>query len=266
MNKFIFILIFFVVHSFNADCQKNDVVSKVYLRDGSIYIGKILDAVPDKSIRLELYDGVAVTILNSNIKKIIETNRGGNRKTEHYSYEFRETGLYNVNYISITGGSGIEGNSNLGFGMSSSFGYMFNKYIGLGIGIGIDKFDVLNIKNANSYYYNYLESPFTNTYPLFVETRGYFYGEMNAYYYSLSAGYGFINKNEDFGVLEAHGGLMYYPAIGIRFGGKKHFNFCIDFGVKIQKADFVVQNFFESGTDHYFVNYKRFTLRLGIQI
>lgn len=266
MKKLILIILFFSELIFEAYSQNSEQVSKVYLYDGSIYIGKILDAVPDKSIRLELNDGVAISILNSNIKKIIQTDDTGNQKAKHYSYDFREKGLYNVNYISITVGNGIEGNSNLGFGMSSSFGYMFNKYFGLGLGIGIDKFDVMNLKNGNPYYYNYVESPFTNTYPLFIEARGYFYGEMNAYYYSLNAGYGFINKNEDFGVLEAHGGLMYYPAIGIRFGGKKHFNFCIDFGVKIQKADFVVQNFFESGTDHYFVNYKRFILRLGIQI
>ena len=266
MIKFILIILFISEFTFLVYGQKNEVASKVFLNDGSIYIGRILDVVTDKSIRLQLNDGIVISISYSNIKKIIQSDDAGKQRVEHRAYEFREKGFYNVNYASITSGSGIEGMSTIGFGLSSSFGYMFNKYFGLGLGIGIDKFDVMNLKNSNSYYYNYIESPFTNTYPLFIEARGYFYGKMNAYYYSFNAGYGFVNTNEEFSILDAHGGMMYYPAIGIRFGGKKHFNFCIDFGVKFQKADFVVQNFFESGTDHYFINYKRFILRLGIQI
>jgi hypothetical protein len=257
---------FFIFNSINGNCQKNEQVSKVYLYDGSIYIGKITEDVPDKNIMLQLNDSMSMTLVYSQIKKIIHKDNTGREKTNHIEYEFREKGFYNVNYASLSGGNGVTGSTEIGFGLSSSFGYMFNKYIGLGIGIGVDKFDVLNVKNNNQYYYNFIESPFTNTYPLFIEARGYFYGKMNAYYYSFSAGYGLVNKNEDLGLLQAHGGLMYYPAIGIRFGGKNHFNFCMDFGLKIQKADFVIQNFFESGTDHYFVDYKRFILRLGIQI
>lgn len=266
MNKFLFIIPFLLQHCITLHSQKSEQVSKIYLYDGSIYIGKIMEVVPNTSMRVQLGDSSSLNIQYANIKKIIQTDNIGKQRVDHPKYEFSEKGFYNVSYVSITGGSGIEGMSNIGFGLSSSFGYMFNKYFGLGVGLGIDKFDAVNLKDGYQYYYNYIESPFTNTYPLFIEARGYFYGDMNAYYYSFNAGYGFVNKNEDISVLDAHGGMMYYPAIGIRFGGKKHFNFCMDFGVKFQKADFVVQNFFESGTDHYYLNYKRFILRLGIQI
>lgn len=266
MNKFILILVFFAAYSFDAQCQKNDAISKVYLYDGSIFIGKILDLIPNISLRIQLSDSSSLNIQYANIKKIIQIDEKGKHRINHSAYEFKETGFYNVNYATINGGSGIEGTNTLGFGLSSSFGYMFSKYFGVGLGLGVDKFELMNIRNTNPFFNNFVTSPITNTYPVFIETRGYFFGDMNSYYYSINAGFGFVNKNEDIDVKEANGGLMFHPALGIRFGGKKHFNFCLDFGVKFQKANFVIPNYFESGTDHYYINYKRFIFRVGIQI
>jgi len=57
--------------------------------------------------------------------------------------------------------------------------------------------------------------------------------------YKLQAGYGFAFKDEDRNIMDAEGGLMWYPALGVRFGAAKSANFMFDFGVKVQTANYI---------------------------
>ena len=180
-------------------------------------------------------------------------------------YEFKEKGLYNVNYIAAMPSYKMK---QLGFGLSANTGYMFNRYIGVGLGLGIDMYDLGNSFESVQPGWGPVStiSPIDFVVPVSLDVRGYIFGKEIAYYYAASIGYGFIRQSEDVNVSDANGGLMFQPALGIRIGGKKHFNVCVDLGVKFQKVDFITNNFFESGTDHYFIDYKRFIFRIGLQI
>ena len=124
----VFYLLFIVLVITDTNSQIAEVNSKVYLYDGSVYIGKILNAVPNESIRIQLNDTAAISIPNFNIKKIVQKDHLKKYKIHNQSYEFSQKGYYNVNYLVISGGSSGEGMTTLGTGLSSSFGYMFNKY------------------------------------------------------------------------------------------------------------------------------------------
>ena len=81
-------------------------------------------------------------------------------------------------------------------------------------------------------------------------------------HYSLTNGQSKRALNTD----DLNGGLMLHPALGIRFGGKKHFNVCLDVGLQMQKTNYKVTYPWSEIKDQYFYNYKRFIFRIGIQI
>lgn len=249
-----------------ATSQEVKIVSKVFLFDGSILIGTILEANQNDNMYFELSEGTLLNIPVRSIKKIIQNNDKGRSKINN-PYEFREKGFYNVNYLSSNAGIESDGSHVLGFGLSSVVGKMFCKYFGVGLGVGFDKYDFINLNNSDRFSHNpNSAAPFTSIYQVFLETRGYLFSEHTSYYYSMNVGYGLPNRNKDFNVLASNGGLLLHPAIGIRLGGKKHFNVCIDLGLKFQQTSFTAPTFFIEGIDHYNINYKRFILRVGMQI
>lgn len=261
---FLFILCFGL--NATSQSQQNENIVKLLLHDGSVYIGKVLEYTQREYINFQLNNGHILKIQKSDVKKM----KGDDKllKSKFNLYEFQEKGFYNVSYVSFSGGSSVRGLSSIGVGLSSSFGYMFNRYLGAGFGIGWDRPDFIQLKQNQGFLFNPLltMNPIANTFPVFLEARGYFYGDRNAYYYSLNAGYAFVDKNKDANVIRASGGFIFYPAIGLRIGGRKHFNLCMDLSFKFQKVDYVLSNFLENGTDHYYQQYKRFIFRIGIQI
>lgn len=266
MFRYILFCLLFFLTNFSFS-QQAEVTNTIYLSDGSVLVGTLLENENDNEKILKLKDGTILHLLKTSIVQIDPAKAKRYNVSDHQN-KFGNSGLYNLNYVGVNGGIRESQSSSIGFHISSSVGYMLNKYIGIGIGVGVDKFDFEALNNAIPFYNNNISevSPITCIYPVFLEARGKLFGENTAYYYSMNVGYGFVNKNEDLQVRQAHGGVMFHPAIGICFGGKKHFNLCIDMGIKYQKTDFVLPIFFDSGEDHFYINYKRFILRVGMQI
>jgi len=195
-----------------AQQQKVNQTHTITLKDGTVYQGVIKQYVEGEKLLLQLGPNIIKTIKDKDIKKLIQDGAASpNPQSEQVAlstpdkmYLFQEKGLY------------FESNAQL----------QINRFIGVGAGVGLD--------------YYYLNSGETLL-PVFADVRGYLLKSNVSPMYKLQAGYGFAFKDEDRGMLDAEGGLMWYPAIGVRLGASKSANFMLDFGVKVQKANYIFE-------------------------
>ncbi|MCI5083664.1 MAG: hypothetical protein MRY78_18345 [Saprospiraceae bacterium] len=233
----------------------------VYLLNGSVFKGKILEYEKGAVLLLELEGGSVVEIEDSEIDKVvqeaveIEEKEKKQSNTSKYSkpkedrvYQFKENGIYNAIYFSSSNGQ-ANGELQVGIGAHNVFGYQFNRWFGLGFGVGVD-----------SYSFQDGETLF----PVFLEARGYFKKSWSTLFYSMNAGYGFATTNEEEQIIEADGGLMFHPCVGYRFGANKDANVLIDFGYKFQWASFTRQLEFTGDREVRDLLFKRMTIRLGL--
>lgn len=103
-----------------------------------------------------------------------------------------------------------------------------HKLIYAGIGTGVNVFD-----------YDREEI----SYPIFLSGKLYLRDKVLSPFLQMNLGYAFAQANEDFGITNAEGGLMYNPRVGVEFGSK-YLSANIFAGMKFQKLayDFIVWN------------------------
>lgn len=266
MNKLF--LLFLMLFSTVLWGQEDPKVSTIYLNNGEVYKGNLIDYRKGEFLVIKRLNGDLDTIADNNIKRIeqFEKTQPTNqrpykqqynpppppltkeKKKKKRKYLFRETGWYNA-----TGFSGFGGRSGsylkMGIGLSSTTGYMLDRRLGIGIGIGKD---------------NYSSRQGEGLYPVFGEVRGYWYKKFNSPYYAVRAGYGFAFENEKFGITQATGGLMLNPTVGYRFGGDKTGNIYFEFGYKFQQQFIERTSTFNSDVTIINAKYHRISMSAGI--
>lgn len=244
----------------------------IYLKNGSIFKGKILEYEKGVALLLELDNGSVIEFDDKEIDRVIQEeieieieqevevekenydqiykrlSKPSIKKKRQKVYQFRETGTYFMVFFSSSNGS-RNGELQVGLGVQEVFGYQFNRSFGLGLGTGLD-----------SYSFQGGETIFS----VFAETRGYLSRNWNAPYYSMSLGYGFADENESENVVEAEGGLMIHPSFGMRFGANKNTNVMIDMGYKFQYAHITRVLPFGGDFEERDLLFKRLTVRLGL--
>lgn len=245
----------------SLNAQNNNPVEtldRVYLKNGSVFQGKLVDFEYGKALILELSNGERIEFKDEEVEKVVmevdtakvaipvEEKKGKKKKSNVYA--FRESGIYNVTYFANLNGRDDDG-LRVGFGAHHVLGYQFNRWIGLGIGLGVD-----------TYSFGDGES----LYPVFMEARGYLFKKRMSPYYSMGCGYGFAFANSDEDIDEAEGGLMLHPAIGYRLGASSGGNVVIDVGYKFQSATFTRINDFNDSREVREQYFKRLTLRIGL--
>jgi len=225
--------------------QKTDKITHtVTLKDGTVYQGVIKQYVDGEELMLQLGPNIIKTIKDKDIKKLVldgastptpsSESNPITLSTPDKPYNFQEKGLYFESNAQLMLGSSAfssapqEGDRinkiDPGIGAQLIGGYQVNRFIGVGAGVGLD--------------YYYLNSGETLL-PVFLDVRGYLLKRNVSPMYKLQAGYGFAFKDEDRNMIDAEGGLMWYPALGVRFGAAKSANFMLDFGVKVQQANYI---------------------------
>jgi hypothetical protein len=233
----------------------------VHLRNGGMVEGMIVHYRPGKSITIQDGEARYHYIRDEQIDRIIfqiKANPGYAGRTDRLKavrrsagpapYLFQEKGVYNATYLSFAAGR-YNGSVRIGPGLHNVTGYQFNRWIGVGLGVGVDaySFDEVDV-----------------VFPVYGEARGYFLEKNNSPYYSFSAGYGFLMKWENSDNLRTKGGWMIHPALGWRIGSGGGGNFIFDVGYKFQKAVHEIE--FPWGeeklrTDRLF---RRFVIRTGL--
>jgi hypothetical protein len=247
MKKIIFLFVI-LLNTFAAQlsAQTKRQSDIIYLNDGSKITGFIMSYKPNESVLLELTTGQTVQFLAKDIKKVVM----GLPIIEKISepYEFKEKGLYNATSFALSFGKSTY-TSNSGVGLQHVVGYQFKRILGAGVGVSYE----------NLYVQNGAEGRMLS---VFGEIRGYFSRHNNAFYYNLASGVAFPVAKERENLTNHKGGLLVYPAVGMRFGASKRFNFFMDIGAKMQQVSYEQRN--EWSENFYSVTYRRWVIRGGI--
>ncbi len=229
----------------------------IYLKDGSILRGTLLEEGRDDQLKIELMGGSVFVIHPSEIDsvtlepaKFIRKSFKENKKL--LPITFREKGIYHIFDLGFGFGEGRYGegfNANLSYILE----YHVNQYLNTGIGIGID-----------SYYDGSL-------FPLFLDVRGDVVQKKISPYYQASVGWAFLGA----GIWPTQvfdGGLHYQLGLGIKINTRRKHEWYIGMEFKSQNT---YQEMTEWIWDPQFVNgrevlisgnrtYHRLGLNIGI--
>ncbi len=225
----------------------------VRLKNGSVFIGKILEYEPESRLRLQLKDGGMLELQPAEIQggkdqPSLEKVRNAPSSPSEDGYHFREKGLYHATYFAALSGSS-QGKFQLGLGLHHTTGYQIHRLLGIGAGLGIDT-------------YSFEEEE--TLYPAFLEARGYLSEKPISPYYSGSVGYGFAFRNNDEMLEKAEGGAFFRLALGLRLGAGKWTNVLASLGYQFQQARFEKRNSSTGELEIRQLEYRRILMRIGL--
>lgn len=222
----------------------------VYLKDGSQLEGYIQKWDYETTLYLKTKSGSIYEFPADKVDKVVQKTLINLQSVNTYS--FNETGRYfHWRGQGLIGNDGQRAKETPGYGFSFLAGYRLNRFIGAGIGVGYDKF---------------IDDSGEELIPIFAEFTGYALPQNTSFSYSLGVGYSLARTNADYGIIDAKGGLLIYPAVGVRFGSGT-LKYTMDIGYKFQKANFTYLNPWDGQTrSEQRLTYKRLTLRFGILI
>lgn len=227
--------------------KRGEVEDVVYLTNGSILRGTIIAYDLDVELTLLLPNGIEVKVPAKRIEKVIQLRYGKTKKVKNEEYAFKERGVYNATMFHLSPGRTADNNPALGISLYHSTGFQFNRFLGIGGGIGVDSYNV---------------SQFETVYPLYAEARGYFLSNWSSPFYSVATGYGFAFRNQDNSIIAARGGFFAHPSVGYRLSAKKTSNWTWALGMKFQNAQWTRQIW--NGQEVQTMWYKRVTLKVGL--
>ena len=220
----------------------------VRLRDGSELRGKITEYAPEGNIVIVSWSGVTMTLPATNVKKIVQRCQDDKRSVR--TYDFRENGLYNATRFDALIGQAYFGENAVGYTLYHSIGWMFNRWVGAGIGGGAEIFT----PDGNE----------ITTYPLFAEVRGYFLAKNVTPFYTVGGGWAFAGKStgsQQWGYEENwNGGWLAKVQIGYRLGN----HFTVQGGLSLQKKTRDWQSNWGGDWGQDRILHKRLELGIGI--
>jgi hypothetical protein len=149
MNKVIqkVITIVFVLLC-NLSYGQNNMEDVVYLKNGSIIRGIIVEQIPNQSIKIQTKDRNIFVFKYDEIEKITKENLPlDNTNNDSKDASFKKRGFINLTEINFSPGIGNVNtetltykNADFSFGFRTVNGYQINEHLSLGLGIGIDKY------------------------------------------------------------------------------------------------------------------------------
>lgn len=195
--------------------SQNNYQDVVYLKNGSIIRGVIVEQTPNKSIKIQTAENNVFVYEMDEIEKMAkEINQRRNLKqgdTFHL-----EPGYKGITELGYEIGVGDYGYDRIKLNIIN--GYQVNQSFSLGIGTGLR-------------YYNDLEALLV---PIFADFRGNLpLNSKVSPYMSLGIGYSFDATNSFEGV-----GLMLNPTIGVSFKVSDKSAMNVGLGYEMQKMDF----------------------------
>lgn len=220
--------------------------SIIYLKGGSELEVLIIDWDKDKGITATTRWGQEMFFPNDRIEKVKSYS-----DDLHYDpYRFRNRGLYySLNAGLITSNHGERFNEENGYTFSFSSGYRFHRLLSVGLGTGIDQ---------------YASGFGERIHPVFVEFKSFLMKSNTSFVVNVQTGYGFAFENEVHNIVDARGGLLFYPSLGLSFGNTTT-KFSFDIGYKFQNADWTYASPWDARNQtEYRMNYQRLVMRFGI--
>lgn len=232
--------------------KKDEVV--VITKSGTTFSGEVKYWKVGEEITIISEAGNEYTFDGEDIDQVIERKYYEKNLNMKFKtpYNFKEEGLYYAARLhGIAGNFGDRQKESNGAGVSLMAGKRFSRWMGVGVGVGYD---------------SYIVDSGESVLPIFAELTGYFTPTNTALSYGLAAGYSLAFTNEDKNIIDAKGGLMVHPHLGLRFGSG-NIKYTIDLGYRFQKAEFTFRNVWDGRSRfEQRLTYQRVMLRFGVLI
>lgn len=163
----------------------------VYLKNGSIIRGVIIEQVPNVSLKIQTQDGSLFVCQISEIEKITKEIQD-NRRSSRSSFDLGES-TYNQTrgykgFVETGYSFGLDDHTTNRIELSTSHGYQFNPYLFLGAGLGVSYFSEVNeaaVPLFADFRVNFTKKPST---PFANVQFGYANGDIDGIYLSTSVG------------------------------------------------------------------------------
>ncbi|CAN5600977.1 hypothetical protein BH11BAC1_BH11BAC1_28800 [soil metagenome] len=205
----------------------------LYLKNGSVLHGIIIEQVPSVSIKLQTKDKNVFVFTMEEILKITkeETVPVQMKRQRLTKDNIKKRGYQNITEITL--GRNLLGNNNESFpdnineflpaiGIQTINGYMFNPYLSAGIGIGL---------------HLYFNPAFV---PVFADVHLNFSDGLITAFVAVDAGYSFTGT-EIYGIASAQkysGGGYFNPVLGIKTYSSRNTALVFSFGYRQQECRF----------------------------
>lgn len=220
----------------------------LHLHKGSVLRGQIVATQNEgKTLLFRTWGGAEMEIARQEVLYIRQRCHDGRAPR---SYTFREHGWYHHTRLGGLIGQTYYDGVRTGFQLQHSSGWMFSRFVGVGLGTGVEFFDGRGNEPA--------------VYPVFAEVRGYLLPQRITPFYALAAGWGFSGKKgtSTWGETETwKGGWAAQATIGYRIGNY----FTIQTGLRLQhRAREWSSPWWNPDTNTDRLLYKRIMLGVGI--
>jgi hypothetical protein len=207
MKSLITVIFFFGISyiTFTQEVHKDT----IYLKDGTIIQGKIIEQIPDKSVKIETTDNLILTYQQEEVEKITKgkVKVAGEDNANKNGLKPGYKGIIEIGYGIPSGDKGASG-------VKVNFvnGIQFNSFTSLGIGVGL--------------FMNY-EGTFM---PVFADFRLYPLNKKATPYFAFNMGY-------SFGSLDGYseGGYMWSILCGLNLNLSRYFSMHLGISYDSQK-------------------------------
>lgn len=190
----------------------------VVLRNGSTFRGTVTAYQHDGELEMTTWSGSNIRVASSNVRRVTQ-KCSDEAKRVGENVGFLEKGWYTAPRLST-----YWADQEMGLGLQISSGRQFNRMIGAGIGVGIEK-----LSSLDNFYYSDVVS-----FPIFAEARGYLTDKFVTPYYALGLGWALAGKSDDDfegSTNDWKGGWLSQWQLGLRIGD----HFTVHTGLRFQR-------------------------------
>jgi hypothetical protein len=210
------------------------------------FYGSLLEYNVGGKLRLKLANGNILIFDDTTVSQIeIYSPRVKSPK----EYSLKNNVFFHYLTMKLIGtGSDLSGLLKSGLGMEYAIGYRFSNYVSLGLGLGVE-----------SYNYGYGEFFF----PFYVDFISIRKEQIVSPFIRIQGGYSMIKATAN-NVIDAAGGVMFNPAIGLKFQGSYNLNYTFDINFKFQDAKFTYRSTWGNQIFNRDVSLMRLMFRFGL--
>ena len=214
LNQHLLLLLFVLLC--NLTFGQNNMEEVVYLKNGSVIRGIIIEQIPNQSIKIQTKDRNVFVFKYDDIEKITKENLPlENTSNKSKLAEFKKSGIIKQTETNYSPGIGVikYGNNSVkntsnSYGFRTVNGFQLNEHFSFGVGIGID---------------NYQNATFL---PITFDTRITFLKGKVSPVFIWNFGYAV-------GLNDIQGGMTLNPQIGIKTFITKNVAYLFNFGYKV---------------------------------
>lgn len=260
----LFATVFFIVINLQGQDNLEDVV---YLKNGNIYRGLIIEQIPAESIKIRTIGGNVFTVMIADIQKLTKEEKfqlnspapafGSNPKFQPHQQMLADTAVrYYRKDWDRKRGYLLQANfilDFLQFGIRVVNGYKINRYAQIGLGLGIDGVvgAPQTLFSGRGDFSDYM-GPYL---PMYLYFGGEVLKRRVTPYYAIEAGYAFAPRNLNgslfFGNEDVHGGPMGSVGFGGRVNVRKHLNLTFLFNINVKNIKYFYSYYDEQ--NQYFI-------------